>query len=194
MESENDSPASNSDNSEQNDQIKVARTPKSFKPTKLIGFPTEEIEIQFKDKDKRVIGYWKTKKHRKDDNYFVKILPKGKKKNPDKKTYASVGKFPYASQIYTYANNDTYVYITHGADSIQLSTEDFFSLLVQTIQMVDIDQDVKDKVIMTSLALQLRKYKRPFLKVGLDKIKEFKLEDVVDEFIKDSKDKEKVWD
>ena len=163
---------------------KELKESKSFKPTKLIGFPTSKIEIQFKDENDRVMGYWKTRKH-KDEKYFVKILPKGKK-NPDKETYANVGRFPFNSQIYTYKNNDAYVYIGKGTDYIQFTTEDFFMLLSQLIGHSSVDSDFNDKIIMASISLQLKHFKRPYVKVPLDKIKEFKLEDIVNEYIKDS--------
>jgi len=172
---------------------KELKESKNFKPTRLIGFPTDEIEIQFKDKNKKVVGYWKSKKYRKEDGHFIKIMPKHPK-NPDKKVYANVGKYPYNTSIYTYSNNDSYVYIAKGVDYIQMSTEDFFILLIQALGHVDIDQDFRDKVIMASLSLQLRHYKQPFVKVGLEKIKEFKLDDILkewDEHEKQQQDKRK---
>jgi hypothetical protein len=189
---ETDDSTNNSDTSPDVEEAARKRTPSSFKPTRLIGFSTDRIKVQFEDDKGKVTGYWKTKKHNKDDKYFVKIMPRNKK-NPDKKVYASVGNFPYATQIYTYKNNDSYVYIHKETDFIKITTEDFFMMLLQVMGNIDIDQDMKDKFIMASLVLQLKHYKRPFIKVPLDKIKEFKLEDIVNEFTKNSNDKKELW-
>ena len=167
------------------------RTPKSFKPTKIIGFPQRRIDIIFKGENGKPSGYMQIKK-KKSEQLTTKILPKIKR-NPDKFTFASIGSFPAVSQIYTYKNNDSYTYISNGVDSTQLRTEDFYILLVQLLKVISDRRDLTEQLIAASLSMELKHINKPYLKIGLDMIKEFNLEDVFQEFAKESKEKNRVW-
>ena len=167
------------------------RTPKSFKPTKIIGFPQRSIDIIFRGENDKPSGIIRIKK-RKPEHLFTTIVPKFKK-NPDKTVLASFGKFPIVSQIYTYKNNDTYMYIQKGPDYVKLDMEEFYMLLLQTLKTISDSKDETEKLIAASLALQLKGSKRQFLKVPFENIKTFNLEEFINESIKQSQQKEKVW-
>ena len=189
MDSEEPKSTEGSITSEKPDISLDNRTPKSFKPTKLIGFPQRSIEIVFKGDNDRPSGIIQIRK-RKNETLFTKIVPKTKK-NPDKMTLASVGKFPMATQVYTYTNNDMYMYVQKGADYIKLDMEEFYILLQQIVKNVSDSREMSDMFIAASLALQLKKYKRPFVKVGLDHIKDFNLEVEIQQMIEAQSQKRK---
>jgi hypothetical protein len=173
-----------SSTSEQTEQIKTARTPKSFKPTKIIGFPQRRIEVVFYGEDGKPSGYMQIKK-RKSEHLFTKILPKGKK-NPDKKVLASIGKYPMVAQVYTYTNNEAYVYIHKGADYVKLDREEFLFLFSQLIGMLDVDKQLKEELMIASITLDLKKYARPHMRVKAESIKALSLDEIVEEFKQES--------
>ena len=195
MESEKDSqkqPSINkSDSSELPDIYPHNTNPKSFKPTKIIGFPQRNIDIIFRGDDDKPSGIIRIKK-RKFEHLFTTVVPKFKR-NPDKKTLSSIGKFPAVSQVYTYSNNDMYVYIQKGADYVRLDKEEFFLHIAELIQTISEDRDLTNNLIAASISLQLRGVKRPFLKIGLDQIKELNLQDFINESIQKSEEKREVW-
>lgn len=163
---------------------------KSYKPVHLIGFPARRVDTIFYGENNKPVAFIQTRKI-KPYTQTVKILPKLKKRNPDKKVLASVGHFPNTIQIFTYKNNPAYIYIYHGQDMIKMEIEDFMKVLNQAFQSTMEDKTLFEQFIMSAISLTMGMSKLPHLKFDLSKyVKEFNV-DV--EFLKQSNEKEKVW-
>lgn len=135
-----------------------------FKPTKIIGFNSARVDLLYKDDKGRTIAYQQWTK-RKPNREFIKLTPKAKR-NPDKEVLSSVGKYPDSRQIFTYKNNDDYVYVAHGIDLIKYDMDDYMYSLLQQMGAVLTNPKLMEKLINADFRLQyMSKSELPHLKL-----------------------------
>ena len=142
---------------------KANRKINTYKPTKIIGFNSNQVETRFKDEKGRVIAYIQTRK-RKPWTITNKLVRKTKA-NPDKDTFASVGSFPESCQIYRYKNSEDF-FISKGADYVRLTPGELGQLELQLLYRLLSNEELFGMIIASDFNLQYNsKSKLPHLKL-----------------------------